>query len=288
MGKMKLVLFITFIITCSLPIIQSDIPTHCYSHQIVGNWIFYQTKAEPKSLGDLYKMKCGIKDHTKVSDIAKPKIDKGQFTNSFEVNMDKNHKVTVTKSFNGFNAAKTGFWTMVYDEGFEINLGKKNSQDFSSYFTFLKFSKNNWTKENIKSKHYSHCYEALIGWFHIANKKWGCFYVHKLVDNYKEPTNGEADDKLLVVENVIKPAFIEKDVEIETRKKSYLENFEKGRFMQTEFNNKLNNKFNNKFLMKTRSMLTLSAEFTNHEEVVERINSMNLSWKAEAYSEFKG
>lgn len=177
---------------------------------------------------------------------------------------------------------------MVYDEGFEINLGKKNTHDFSSYFTFLKFSKNNGSKEGITSKHFSHCNEALIGWFHVNKNNWGCFFGHKLVDNYKEPTNGEADDKLIVVENVIKSAFIEKEAEIETEKNTYLKTFEQGRFMQTEFNNKFENKFNNKFQMKTRSLLTLNAAFTNHEEVVERINSMNLSWKAEVYNEFKG
>lgn len=103
---MKLVLFITFIIICSLTIIKPDIPTHCYSHQVVGNWVFYQTEAKPKTLADLYKLKCGIRDHTKVSEIAKPKIDRNQFKNSFEVTMEKNHKVTVTKSFPGFSAAK--------------------------------------------------------------------------------------------------------------------------------------------------------------------------------------
>jgi len=31
----------------------------------------------------------------------------------------------------------------------------------------------------------------------------------------------------------------------------------------------------------------LNSEFKNHEEVVERLNSLNLSWKAEVYEEFK-
>jgi hypothetical protein len=201
---------------------------------------------------------------------------------------------------------------MVYDEGFEINLGEKDTSEFSSYFNFLKFSLNDKTKELINSKYFSHCYEALIGWFHTDNKKWGCYYGHKLgVD--LSPTNGEASDKLLVIENVIKPAFIEKEINIKKidlkisekeQEKKILKNFnndfnlnfdfENGRFMQTEL--ELNNKLNNKFTFKTRtntrtqtkSLLTLDAEFTNHEEVVNRINSMNLGWKAEVYFEFKG
>lgn len=103
---MKLIFLLTFVICCSLPLINSDIPTHCYSHQIVGNWVFYQTEARPKSLSDLYKHKCGIRDHTKVSDIAKPNIDKNEFKNQIEVSFDKNHKVSVTKTFPGFKGAK--------------------------------------------------------------------------------------------------------------------------------------------------------------------------------------
>jgi hypothetical protein len=103
---MKLLFFIIFIIICYLQIIKPDIPTHCLSHQIVGNWIFYQTEATPKTLSELYKHKCGIMDHTKVSDILNLKINKSEFKNSFEVKLDKNHKATVTKSFEGFKGSK--------------------------------------------------------------------------------------------------------------------------------------------------------------------------------------
>lgn len=182
---------------------------------------------------------------------------------------------------------------MVYDEGFEFNLGKKDSSEFSSYFTFLKFSKNDFKNPTIKSKHYSHCYYALIGWYHSEKNKWGCFWGHKKNVDYNKPTNGEADDKLLVVENVVKSAFIAKN-EIQKleeeknilNKQEFLKNFDTGRFMQTEFNNR--NKLNNKLSSRSMSLLSLDSEFTNHEEVVERINSMNLSWKAEVYEEFKG
>ena len=115
---------------------------------------------------------------------------------------------------------------MVYDEGFDVNI-----QDYS-FFAFSKYAPNprkNPFSSKKKDKFISMCYSTLIGWFHTDNKKWGCFYGHKLGVNYHEPTNGEADDKLLVVENVIKPAFIEKEVnenlEIETEGKNFLKNF---------------------------------------------------------------
>ena len=103
---MKFLLLVTFILVCSLSIVKSDIPTHCFGHQIVGSWIFYQTVTEPKTLQDLYSHKCGIIDHTKVSDIAKPLMHKNMFVNSFEVLLDKEHRVSVTKSFPGFKGAR--------------------------------------------------------------------------------------------------------------------------------------------------------------------------------------
>ena len=103
---MKLLLLVTFIIVCSMPIVKSDIPTHCFGHQIVGNWIFYQTEATPKTLADLYKHKCGIRDHAVVSSIEKPHIVKSEFKNSFVVTLDKEHRATVIKSFPGFKGSK--------------------------------------------------------------------------------------------------------------------------------------------------------------------------------------
>jgi hypothetical protein len=110
---MKLLFFLSIIIICSLSIIKPDIPTHCLSHQIVGKWIFYQTEAEPKTLMELYKNKCGIMDHTKVSDILNVQIEKSQFKNSFEVTLDKDHKATVTKSFDGFKGSKVKYFKQI-------------------------------------------------------------------------------------------------------------------------------------------------------------------------------
>mgnify|MGYP002852797093 FL=1 len=59
-------------ISCSLSIIKSDIPTHCFSHQITGNWVFYQTEAVKKTLPELYNHKCGISKHTNVLSIMRP------------------------------------------------------------------------------------------------------------------------------------------------------------------------------------------------------------------------
>lgn len=180
---------------------------------------------------------------------------------------------------------------MVYDEGFEFSLGIKDTPQFSNYFTFLKYSENNNSLINVKSKHYSHCYETLIGWFHTQNDKWGCFYGHKIVPNYQDPTNGEASDKLIVLENSVKPAaFIESaesDFEQESERSNFIDSLKNSRFVETELNNMLEYKSTTNTNASAESYLTLTTEFSNHAEIVERINSLNLSWRAEVYDEFK-
>jgi len=176
---------------------------------------------------------------------------------------------------------------MVYDEGFEFNLGNKDTTEFSSYFVFLKYSSNDGRFPEIKSKHYSHCYQTLIGWYHIENKKWGCFFGHKLVDNYRVPTNGEASDKLIVLENSVVSAFVEIKTE-ESNRENILKKIGSERFMQTKVESQLENKIASKTKTATSTFLRLNNQFTNHAEVVARINSLNLGWKAEVYDEFKG
>lgn len=177
---------------------------------------------------------------------------------------------------------------MVYDEGFEFNLGKKDTKDFSSYFVFLKYSANNGSLPEVKSKHYSHCYETLIGWYHTHNNKWGCFYGHKIVSDYSKPTNGEASDKLIVLENSVKAAAFIETNEKEANVKSIFNSIRIERFMQTEANNKLENKIASQAATQFTTQLKLTNEFTNHAEIVARVNALNLGWKAAVYDEFKG
>ncbi len=57
----------------------------------------------------------------------------------------------------------TGDWTMVYDEGFDIQIGGID------YFAFSKFYKSG-------SEHKSDCSSTLVGWYHDKyNNMQGCF-----------------------------------------------------------------------------------------------------------------
>ena len=80
---------------------------------------------------------------------------------------------------------------MVYDEGFDVNIN-----DYS-FFAFSKYA------PNSHDKWYSMCYSTLLGWFHKGDD-WGCFYATKDNESPNAITNGEVNNKLLVVEGTVK------------------------------------------------------------------------------------
>lgn len=71
-----------------------------------------------------------------------------------------------------------GTWTMVYDEGFNIQF--KN-------FSFFAFSKYIIEESSGNKNFKSQCYSTCVGWYHTINQidnKWGCY---KAVKNVPEP-----------------------------------------------------------------------------------------------------
>lgn len=199
---------------------------------------------------------------------------------------------------------------MVYDEGFDIIFNKNNSiKNDRSYFVFSKYGMNNEGSKSIKSKWVSYCYSTLIGWYHIGNK-WGCMYGYKLGVNKDEVTNGEAENKLNVVQGEITRR--NKDDEgLYTQQKYYMDesssngekveadSFEAGstqssyiKVSESGKNNLkkesafLETKFESEFTEKNEMLLTSTTTFTYNAMLVEAINSENLLFKAENYEEF--
>ncbi len=87
-----------FVILFLFKFSKNDIPTHCLSHQIVGEWIFYQTEAVSKELSELYNFKCGIKDHTNIEEIDKFNMHINLFKNSIKIRFNKNHEAQIIES----------------------------------------------------------------------------------------------------------------------------------------------------------------------------------------------
>jgi hypothetical protein len=180
---------------------------------------------------------------------------------------------------------------MVYDEGFDITFEEPQKEKIN-FFTFSKYSLNSNKKyPGIKSKWASHCHSTLIGWFYIGNKH-GCFYgIKNNVEDYELATNGEAENKLNVLENSITSKsdfnaneeldekktfstvniFFEKNQNEESVEPDILDNIEnEGNFLESSSRNKM----------------TLTAKFKDHFIFVNKLNSMNTFWKAENYENF--
>jgi cathepsin C len=80
------------------------------------------------------------------------------------------------------SSGKTGTWTMIYDEGFEVKIGEQNFLAFSN-FTFEKDPKNRFAKPH----NVSHCSQTMVGWYQNSERtKFGCYYGYK---NEKPGTN---------------------------------------------------------------------------------------------------
>jgi len=80
-------------------------------------------------------------------------------------------------SLRGPNRATTvddseGHWTMIYDEGFEVNVRGLSFVAFSN-FTF-----------DAHKRNQSHCGETMVGWYrNIDRTKFGCWYGSRISEN---------------------------------------------------------------------------------------------------------
>ena len=205
---------------------------------------------------------------------------------------------------------------MVYDEGFDVifNNEKKLYND-RSYFVFSKYGYNQDSSNNrISSKWASYCYSTLIGWYYDGDK-WGCMYGQKLGVNKNEITNGEAQNKLNVVEGEITKKDGSNEVLYSTQKYYMDESSTKGEkvepdvvestapqspYYSTSPSNFASDNSKNKNLQKEtvfletkllsdlteKSELSLTTTGKFNEKFVETINSQKFLWKAENYKEF--
>lgn len=152
-----------------VPRASADLPVHCLRHQIYGEWKF--------TMGELRhdRDSCG---HSRP--------DAEQF---------QPHRDIVLSSIHGKNAVaaelavtlekpniaklkdgRKGTWTMVYDEGFEVNV------DGFSYFAFSNFTFKPKTTHNKDHRNVSHCGETMVGWYRNDNRSmYGCYYGVKTV-----------------------------------------------------------------------------------------------------------
>lgn len=119
-----------------------DTPANCTYEDIQGSWLFY--------VGD------NSHDNTLQCDESFKVVRKLRVELLFpDIVMD--------------NEGNKGFWTMIYNQGFEVVVNGVK------YFAFSKYEKSS-------TKSISYCNKTLPGWAHdatVVSKNWGCFYGEK-------------------------------------------------------------------------------------------------------------
>lgn len=139
-----------------VPSVYGDIPVHCLRHQIVGEWEF--SLGAPSS----ERTSCGHQ-RPDVEEKEPKGIDKS--SSVMRINLLDPSRAETAKD-------KNGFFTMIYDEAFEVNV------EGLRLFAFSRFD---LSYEKGEKKNTSHCGETLRGWYRDDNRtKWGCYHAQKV------------------------------------------------------------------------------------------------------------
>lgn len=162
----------------------------------------------------------------------------------------------------GNGSTQIGNWTMVYDEGFNIDT------EVLTFFAFFYYGispsplNNNEKAGSQGPNYFSKCFKTCTGWYSKPNSQdWGCYTATKRNANQNE----------ISLNN-------EKKVEV-------LEPLSHTKVIQR---NSLN-LYHSSFLALQdglKSMLRLDAKFSNHLAYVNRINKLSKSWEAEVSNKF--
>jgi len=132
--------------------VQADLPVHCLNHEISGKWRFTlgQLKEERSSCGH-----------------QRPDVENGQPSRQVVDAAVAGHvSMTLSQPNLVDSTMGNGKWTMVYDEGFEVNLRNL------SFFAF-----SNFTFDGPKKSNVSHCGQTMVGWYStLDGSKFGCYY----------------------------------------------------------------------------------------------------------------
>eukprot|EP00929_Paragymnodinium_shiwhaense_P000518 TRINITY_DN10075_c0_g1_i2.p1 TRINITY_DN10075_c0_g1~~TRINITY_DN10075_c0_g1_i2.p1 ORF type:complete len:531 (+),score=172.41 TRINITY_DN10075_c0_g1_i2:63-1655(+) len=127
----------------------ADLPVHCLRHEVAGDWNFFLGQPGPT------RTACGHK-RPDVEDV-QPERPVVAAPTEMAVFLS-NPNVAKAKG-------KTGSWTMIYDEGFEVRVGEQ---------VFFAFS--NYTLDQGKHNT-SHCGETMVGWYsNVDRSAFGCYY----------------------------------------------------------------------------------------------------------------
>jgi len=152
--------------------VQADTPANCMIEDIYGEWTFFLSKPTPHHLS------CD-------------KMGADDVDMSYVINLDKPNLANVISPENG----ESGHWTMIYNQGFEVEAG------LHKFFAFFW-----WAGELPPSKNFEfNCKKTVPGWANdILGKEHRCFVA---VKGHPRTLNDESDDEVFVSHEPLTRSF---------------------------------------------------------------------------------
>lgn len=176
-----------FLVLLGLNLVNADLPVHCVRHQVVGTWKFELSQPSAE------RSDCGHQ-HPDAEE-SQPALDKFTGATSLTVALNNPNEVVVQGPSSLLQQRTTirdsstsllesepgaGWWTMIYDEGFDVHVGDL------SLFTFSKFTI--LAGDLGPSVTRSDCARTEVGWYrNHRDNTWGCFLGVKMNGNAPAP-----------------------------------------------------------------------------------------------------
>jgi cathepsin C len=176
------------------------------------------------------------------------------------------------------NQEYMGNWTMVYDEGFNIDVEEFN------FFAFSKYSTDN-TKSG-KVHYVSQCYSTCVGWYHNKDKsQWGCWQASKEGYNSDHIVDYDTNNSLNIVQPKSTNDIIDSFLNMRFRStNTVIESDE-----YKEDNNDTHSFIRSSFLAESEHLsMRLDSKFKAHEMYINKLNEVEKSWNAEVHPNFSG
>merc|ERR1712072_1394973 len=146
---------------------DADLPVHCVHSQVLGKWSFH------RGPGQQHKKGLSCSQTKKVYDEASDRYGLGEpnFTPADKMTVHLKEP-NVAEHVDSMGVTHKGTWTMIYDEGFEVNI--KDHKYFA--FSYYKQGSSEHNKKSV-------CHITFPGWYHNAKNpdgaSWGCYYATK-------------------------------------------------------------------------------------------------------------
>jgi cathepsin C len=149
--------------------VLADLPVHCVRTQIAGRWRFYSSRPTAKP------QDCGHHTPGTISDVlqehALSTISVAFDEPVLELELESPDFARTTGSQ---GADELGWWTMVYDEGFEVRIKNR------AFFAFSSLLQAPRAHTNATQTWTSRCDRTAVGWYRSSERplaaSFGCYY----------------------------------------------------------------------------------------------------------------